>query len=217
MMRSLIAIAALVAMSANADIKREDYASYEAYLAAKSAQTAAEMETELEPEQASEGEDRKVADDSEEARDGNQKRGALPTSFSEEDKEAKTITIWHTYEPRGICTLIINRETVGSKELRDGEKWIYKYEIEGTFEWFTQCQAKGGLVAQLKDGRPDLLVLRNVSSKTYACRVAVGERPTKDYIIRPDMARQINRWSLPYRWNCTGGTEYKGYIEKREG
>ena len=51
-LKLLIALAMLVAMPAHADIKREDYTSYSAYLAAQSAQTAAEMEKELYPEPA---------------------------------------------------------------------------------------------------------------------------------------------------------------------
>ena len=214
MMRSLIAIAALAATPAFAEIKREDYPSYQAYLNALSAYNAEQMARELDSERASESKEKEAAGASEEARDDNQNRRAKKVSFAEEDKKAKTLTIWHNLEPRATCTLIINGETVGAKELRDGEKWVYKYEIEGAFTYSAPCQTEGGIVAT-KDER-NRVVLRNVSSKPRVCRMEMDERPTQDYVIAPDMARAI-KTSGNYRWHCHAGTEYRGYIEKREG
>ena len=135
-------------------------------------------------------------------------------SFSERDEEARTITIWHNLETRAICKLIINGETVGAKELRDGEKWTYEYEIEDKFSYSHPCQTSGAIVGT-KDER-NRLVLRNVSSKTYSCRVEADYIPTKDLVIAPEMAKIINvPQGSAYRWNCTAGVEYKGHIEKQ--
>ena len=78
-------------------------------------------------------------------------------------------------------------------------------------------QQNDGIVATYKDGRKDILVLRNVSGRTSVCRVEIGGRSTKDYVLQPDMVSYVNRALLTYRWHCHAGTEYRGHIEKRGG
>jgi len=87
--------------------------------------------------------------------------------------------------------------------------------------WSTKQTAfreqSGGIVTSYFEGRNDILVLRNVSNKTSVCRVEIGKRPTKDYVIEPDTETYINRALLSYQFHCHAGAEYKGHIEQREG
>ena len=98
----LIAIAAMIAMSANAEIKREDYPSYSAYLAAKTAETAAQMEEELKSEPAPARKDKGFIEDYEkvdenEFRELRQKRKI--------DHERGVVVLAHSHGSRATCRI----------------------------------------------------------------------------------------------------------------
>ena len=94
---------------------------------------------------------------------------------------------------------------------------LVAYSVYWSTNQATFREPSGGIVTTYLEGRKDILVLRNVSHKTSVCRVEIGKRPTKDYVIEPGMETYINRALLSYRWHCHAGAEYKGHIEKREG
>ena len=93
---------------------------------------------------------------------------------------------------------------------------LVAYSIFWSTKQDTFRQQNGGVVCTYMEGRKDILVLRNASSKTSVCRVEIGVQPTSDHVMEPGMVRYINRALLSYRWHCQAGSQYKGYIEKRE-
>lgn len=210
----LIAIAAMIAMSANAEIKREDYPSYSAYLAAQSAKTAAEMDKEYKTEDAPDSSAKKVADD----------YSKVPEDrFTDIDtdkivnREEGTISVAHNTGRTSNCYIEFDHVVVARKEgLRDREEWIYKHDGPISDEVFVSAGCTyGNKFSAREDNDGTRLILKNLRSKTYVCRVRIKGKETVDTIIPPDISRSFSkRKDAGYSWNCNAGTEYTGDLSK---
>ncbi|MDA7583733.1 hypothetical protein N8739_00635 [Luminiphilus sp.] len=210
-LKLLIAVAALVSVSANAQPKREDYPSYNAYLAAMSAYTNAEMEKELKPEPALVKADKRAVDDYKKA--GEAEFGD-DDQMLEIDYEKGVVEYAHAFGETLKCKITYEGKDLARRELRDREVWTYRHGGPITSTITPTCSAEGSIAAsEEKDGTR--LVLKNLTSKPWVCRVRIEGKKTVDSALPPDIPRSFGKpQSSGWRWHCTPGTEYTGDLSK---
>ena len=210
-LKLLIAVAALVSVSANAQPKREDYQSYNAYLNAMSAYTNAEMEKELQPEPAPVKADKRVVDDYKKA---DEAKFGDSDQMLQIDKEKGVVVYAHAFGQTMKCKIIYEGKDLARRELRDREVWTYRHggPLTGTIQ--TPCTSGGSTVASVeKDGTR--LVLKNLTSKPRVCRVRIEGKETVDSALPPDIPRSFGK-AKDSAWvaHCNAGTEYTGHLSK---